>query len=44
MSNHNNLNWTDFILCLGMELAWGTDPVRLQQVADAMGIGFNGGD
>ena len=23
MSNHNNLNWTDFILCLSMELAFG---------------------
>ena len=23
MSEHNNLNWTDFILCLGMELAFG---------------------
>jgi len=22
MSEHNNLNWTDFILCLGMELAF----------------------
>tara|TARA_R110002012_G_C11340750_1_gene578285 strand:+ start:450 stop:599 length:150 start_codon:yes stop_codon:yes gene_type:complete len=23
MSEHNNLNWTDFLLCLGMELAFG---------------------
>ena len=23
MSNHNNLNWKDFILCLSMELAFG---------------------
>ena len=23
MSEHNNLNWTDFVLCLGMELAFG---------------------
>ena len=23
MSEHNNLNWTDFILCLSMELAFG---------------------
>tara|TARA_R100000656_G_C3867123_1_gene111301 strand:+ start:181 stop:348 length:168 start_codon:yes stop_codon:yes gene_type:complete len=23
MSEHNNLNWKDFILCLGMELAFG---------------------
>mgnify|MGYP003152405873 CR=1 FL=1 len=23
MSEHNNLNWTDFILCLSMELVFG---------------------
>ena len=23
MSEHNHLNWTDFILCLGMELYFG---------------------
>ena len=23
MSNHNPLNWKDFILCLGMELYFG---------------------
>ena len=23
MSQHNNLNWKDFILCLSMELAFG---------------------
>jgi len=23
MSEHNNLNWKDFLLCLGMELAFG---------------------
>ena len=23
MSEHKNLNWTDFILCLSMELAFG---------------------
>ena len=23
MSEHNNLNWKDFILCLSMELAFG---------------------
>ena len=23
MSEHNNLNWTDFLLCLGMEMAFG---------------------
>ncbi len=23
MSEHNNLNWTDFVLCLSMELTFG---------------------
>ena len=23
MSEHNNLNWKDFVLCLSMELAFG---------------------
>ena len=31
MSNHNNLNWTDFLLCLSMELAFG-DGSRDQKV------------
>ena len=31
MSEHNNLNWTDFVLCLGMELAFG-DGTRDEKV------------
>ena len=31
MSEHNNLNWTDFILCLSMELAFG-DGTRDEKV------------
>ena len=31
MSNHNNINWKDFVLCLGMELAFG-DGSRDKQV------------
>jgi len=31
MSEHNHLNWTDFILCLGMELYFG-DGSRDEQV------------
>ena len=31
MSQHNNLNWKDFLLCLGMELAFG-DGSRDEQV------------
>jgi len=42
MSEHNHLNWSDFILCLSMELAWGTDPIRMQIVFDQMGLGVNG--
>ena len=37
MSEHNNLNWTDFILCLGMELAFtsnGENPVNEQLIAE----------
>tara|TARA_Y100000034_G_C6565157_1_gene244717 strand:- start:255 stop:383 length:129 start_codon:yes stop_codon:yes gene_type:complete len=42
MSEHNHLNWTDFILSLGMEVAFGTCPIREQMVADAIGVGING--
>ena len=42
MSEHNHLNWTDFILSLSMEVAFGTDPIREQMVADAIGVGING--
>ena len=38
MSNHNNLNWTDFILSLAMEVYSGNCPIREQQVADAIGL------
>ena len=37
MSNHNQLNWTDFLLCIGMELAFtknGQFPIREQQIAE----------
>ena len=37
MSEHNNLNWTDFLLCIGMELAFtknGEHPIREQQIAE----------
>ena len=43
MSEHNHLNWSDFILSLGMEMAWGTDPIRMQIVFDQIGLGINGG-
>ncbi len=42
MSEHNHLNWTDFILSLSMEVTFGTDPIREQMVADAIGVGING--
>ena len=41
MSEHNMNNWTDYILSLGMEVAFGNCPIREQQVADAIGLGFN---
>ena len=41
INEYVNLNWSDFILSLSMELAWGTDPIRLQIVADRMGLGIN---
>ena len=44
MSNHNMTNWFNYILSLGMEVAFGNCPIREQQVADAIGIGINGGD
>jgi len=37
MSEHNNLNWTDFLLCIGMELAFtknGERPEREQMIAE----------
>ena len=37
MSNHNQLNWTDFLLCIGMELAFfknGERPIQEQLIAE----------
>tara|TARA_Y100000296_G_C5042872_1_gene190787 strand:+ start:477 stop:614 length:138 start_codon:yes stop_codon:yes gene_type:complete len=39
MSEHNNLNWTDFLLCIGMELAFterGEHPIREQMIAEKL--------
>ena len=38
MSNHNMTNWTDYILSLGMEVAFGNCPIREQMVAEAIGL------
>ena len=45
MSEHNQLNWTDFLLCIGMELAYfenGERPIQEQMIAEKM-IELNGG-
>ena len=42
MSNHNPTNWFNYVLSLGMEVAFGTDPIREQIVADVIGLGING--
>ena len=37
MSEHNELNWSDFLLCIGMELAFtknGERPEREQIIAE----------
>ena len=37
MSEHNHLNWTDFLLSIGMELAFtknGQFPIREQQITE----------
>ena len=37
MSAHNNLNWSDFLLCIGMELAFhknGERPEQEQMIAE----------
>ena len=37
MSPHNPLNWTDFLLCISMELAFfenGERPIQEQQIAE----------
>ena len=39
MSEHNQLNWTDFLLCIGMELAYtknGENPIREQLIAEKL--------
>jgi len=38
MSNHNPTNWTDYILSLAMEVAFGTCPIREAMVAKAIGL------
>jgi len=45
MSEHNNLNWTDFLLCIGMEIAFtenGENPINEQLIAERI-IKLNGG-
>lgn len=37
MSQHNQLNWSDFLLCIGMELAYhnrGERPIQEQIIAE----------
>ena len=34
MSKHNHLVWDDFLLCLGMEIAFGDAPIDEQKVAE----------
>ena len=39
MSQHNQLNWSDFLLCIGMELAFnknGERPEQEQMIAEKM--------
>ena len=39
MSQHNQLNWTDFLLCIGMELAYfknGERPIQEQMIAEKL--------
>ena len=46
MSEHNQLNWTDFLLCIGMELAFtknGERPEREQMIAEKI-MKLNGGE
>ncbi len=46
MSNHNNLNWTDFLLCIGMEIAFtknGENPINEQLIAEKL-LEINGGN
>jgi hypothetical protein len=37
MSSHNQLNWTDFLLCIASELAYferGERPIQEQMIAE----------
>ena len=37
MSQHNQLNWDDFLLCIGMELAYfknGERPIQEQMIIE----------
>ena len=46
MSNHNQLNWTYFLLCIGMELAFhknGERPIQEQLIAEKL-MKLNGGE
>ncbi len=39
MSEHNVYNWTDFLLCIGMELAYyknGERPIQEQMIAEKL--------
>lgn len=39
MSEHNQLNWSDFLLCIGMELAYyknGERPIQEQMIAEKL--------
>ena len=39
MSKHNHLVWEDFLLCIGMELAFtenGENPINEQKIAEKM--------
>ena len=39
MSKHNQLVWDDFLLCIGMELAFtttGEKPINEQKIAEKM--------
>ena len=46
MSQHNQLNWSAFLLCMGMELAFhknGERPIQEQMIAEKL-MKLNGGE
>ena len=46
MSRHNHLVWDDFLLCIGMELAFtrnGENPINEQKIAEKI-MEINGGE